>query len=157
MPQPAGALDADGPAPSQGSGQALSEVEGLLPNRHLALWPYTRWRDDRLHLDDDLILVQGRAQLPPLKIGCFNRHGWIAYLRAGVLFVKRLRRPANLRSIATSRYATSRHRTGNARAAAKIGAGPVGDASGVEARAGIDASPAPDGHAPQQAYWSNGP
>jgi len=75
MPQPAGALDAD----------------GLLPNRHLALWPYARWRDDRLHLDDDLILVQGRAQLPPLKIGCFDHHGWIAYLREGVLFVKRFR------------------------------------------------------------------
>jgi hypothetical protein len=61
---------------------------GYLPNRHLALWPYTRWNDARLNLSDRFISVQGKAELPPLKIGCFNRHGWLAYLRERVLFVK---------------------------------------------------------------------
>lgn len=73
LPQPAGPIDA----------------HGLLPNRRLALWPYTRADDPRLHLRDDAIQVEGQAELPPLKIGHWNLHGWIAYLRGGVLFVKR--------------------------------------------------------------------
>lgn len=73
LPQPAGPLD----------------EKGLLPNRQLVLWPYSRWSDARLHLGDDFILVQALSQLPPLKIGHMNRHGWIGYLRKGVLFRKR--------------------------------------------------------------------
>jgi hypothetical protein len=73
VPQQAGPLDAD----------------GVQPNRHLALWPYARWRDPRLHLDDGVILVEAQPLTPPFKIGCFNRDGWIAYLRGGLLFVKR--------------------------------------------------------------------
>ncbi len=65
------------------------DANDLLPNRHLALWPYARWDDPRLCLDNEFILVQAQAGLPPLKIGYFNRHGWIAYLCAGALFVKR--------------------------------------------------------------------
>ena len=73
LPQPADKVDAD----------------GLLPNRRLALWPYTRWGDSRLSVNDDLILVHARAELPPMKIGYENRHGWIGYLREGVFFRKR--------------------------------------------------------------------
>ena len=29
------------------------DATGLLPNRHLVLWPYTRWSDPRLQLGDD--------------------------------------------------------------------------------------------------------
>ncbi len=74
---------------------ALDEA-GLLPNRHLVLWPYTRWGDPRLQLGDDLILVRGQALLPPCKIGYLNRHGWSAYLTGSTLFVKRFAPAADL-------------------------------------------------------------
>ncbi|MCS6845737.1 MAG: DUF4380 domain-containing protein [Caldilineales bacterium] len=60
-----------------------------LPHRHLALWPYTRLRDPRLRLDDDLVLVHGQAHEQPFKIGYFNHAGWMAYLWGEALFVKR--------------------------------------------------------------------
>jgi len=63
--------------------------DGLLPNRQLTLWPYTRLNDARLHLDDDYILVGPDVDAQPFKIGCFNRHGWLAYFLDDLLFVKR--------------------------------------------------------------------
>jgi hypothetical protein len=62
---------------------------GLLANRQLSLWSYTRINDPRLHLADDYILVHATAGLPPLKFGYFNPHGWQGYYIDGVLFVKR--------------------------------------------------------------------
>ncbi len=73
LPQPSGPVDAD----------------GLLPNRHLNLWSYTRWQDPRLLLEDDVVLVQGSALLPPCKIGYLNFAGWAGYLNRGVFFCKR--------------------------------------------------------------------
>ena len=64
------------------------DPDGLLPNRHISLWPYTRIRDPRLHWDDDFLLLRADAGLPPLKFGYFNHHGWLAYLIDGVLFRK---------------------------------------------------------------------
>ncbi|HLF25007.1 MAG TPA: hypothetical protein VJG32_01625 [Anaerolineae bacterium] len=72
LPQPIGGLNGD----------------NVLPNRHLALWPYARWDDPRLELHDEFILFRAEAQLPPCKIGYLNRHGWIGYLRNGVFFRK---------------------------------------------------------------------
>jgi hypothetical protein len=71
--------------------QPLGNVDtaGLLSNRHLALWPYTRVNDPRLHLDDDFILLKAAPALPPVKLGYFNPHGWIGYWIDGTLFVKR--------------------------------------------------------------------
>lgn len=60
---------------------------GLLPNRQLSFWSYTRLNDPRLSLRDDLILFQADA-LPPFKIGYFNPHGWLAYYVDGILFKK---------------------------------------------------------------------
>lgn len=60
-----------------------------LPNRGLALWPYTRLQDPRLRLDDDLVLVAGQADEQPFKIGYFNHAGWMAYLWGETLLVKR--------------------------------------------------------------------
>jgi hypothetical protein len=62
---------------------------GLLPNRQLVLWPYSRWSDPRLSLGDDYIFIHALPQLPPIKIGYANRDGWIGYLRDGVFFCKR--------------------------------------------------------------------
>jgi hypothetical protein len=69
---------------------------GLLPNRQLVLWPYTRWADPRLQPADDLILIQADSAMPPCKIGYLNRAGWSAYLIGSTLFVKRFAPSANL-------------------------------------------------------------
>jgi hypothetical protein len=65
-----------------------ADPHGLLPNRNISLWPYTRIRDPRLHWDDDFLLLKANAGLPPFKIGYFNPHGWLAYWINDVLFRK---------------------------------------------------------------------
>lgn len=60
-----------------------------LPNRHLNLWPYASWRDPRLHLGDELALVDGQAGEQALKVGYFNHAGWMGYLLDEIFFVKR--------------------------------------------------------------------
>jgi hypothetical protein len=64
-----------------------ADPAGLLSNRHLVLWPYTRIKDPRLNLGDEYIVFKADA-LPPFKIGYFNPHGWMAYWMDGVLFHK---------------------------------------------------------------------
>lgn len=61
----------------------------LLPNRRLALWPYTRLNDPRLELGDDFIYLDAQADLNPIKIGYFNTGGWAAYQRNGIRLIKR--------------------------------------------------------------------
>ena len=73
LPQPEGNVDPD----------------GVLSNRTLVLWPYTRINDPRLHLADDFITVQAAPDKRPFKIGYYNPHGWIGYWREGIFFVKR--------------------------------------------------------------------
>ena len=65
------------------------DSDGVMPNRHLVLWPYTRWHDPRLRLGDEHVLIEARPESSVFKIGYMNHHGWVGYLRAGVLFVKR--------------------------------------------------------------------
>jgi hypothetical protein len=62
---------------------------GLLSNRQLVIWPYTRIGEPRLLLRDDFILIHAIPDLPPIKIGYLNPHGWMAYWLDGVFFVKR--------------------------------------------------------------------
>ena len=69
--------------------QGALEPSGLLPNRNLVLWPYTRLSDPRLSLNDDYVLIDAAADARAVKIGYFNRSGWAGYLIGGVLFVKR--------------------------------------------------------------------
>jgi hypothetical protein len=66
-----------------------SHAAGLQPNRNLVFWPYSRLKDERLELHDDLILIHGRAAEEPFKIGSYNSLGWIAYALDTALFVKR--------------------------------------------------------------------
>jgi hypothetical protein len=68
---------------------AAPEVTEFTPNRALTMWPYARWDDARLGLTPRGILVRADASRPPLKLGTFVHAGWAAYLRDGVLFVKR--------------------------------------------------------------------
>lgn len=72
LPQPVGNPDRD----------------GLLNNRILALWPYTRINDPRLVLRDDFILIRALPAPSPFKIGYYNPEGWIAYWIDGILFRK---------------------------------------------------------------------
>lgn len=65
-----------------------ADPAGLLNNRILAIWPYTRLDDPRLVLRDDFILIHGTPSKPPVKIGYYNPHGWLAYWLDGVLFRK---------------------------------------------------------------------
>jgi hypothetical protein len=64
------------------------QLTEFTPNRSLVLWPYTRFDDPRLERLAEGVRVNGVAA-PPLKIGTFVHAGWAAYLRDGVLFVKR--------------------------------------------------------------------
>lgn len=72
LPQPKGPVD----------------PHGLLNNRLLALWPYTRINDPRLVLGDDFILIHATPSLPPLKLGYASTAGWLAYWQDGILFRK---------------------------------------------------------------------
>ena len=60
----------------------------VLPNQHLALWPYTRLFDSRLGIGHELLLVRGRPG-SRLKVGFANTTGWLAYWQPGTVFVKR--------------------------------------------------------------------
>ncbi len=63
------------------------EDTGLLPNRNLAIWPYTDMSNPNLRFGRRHILLQ--ANMPsPFKIGFANPRGWLAYWNMGVLFVK---------------------------------------------------------------------
>ena len=81
LPQPAGGPD----------------VDRLRPDRHLALWPYTRWDDPRLHIHEASILIEASPRSDACKIGYWNRRGWIGYLRDGILFRKRFQPLAAVR------------------------------------------------------------
>lgn len=68
---------------------------GLLANRQISIWPYTKVNDPRLVLRDDCVLIKATPMsgpspdLPPVKMGYFNPQGWMAYWLEGTLFVKR--------------------------------------------------------------------
>jgi len=36
--------------------------DGFLPNRHLVMWPYSRWQDPRLRLDEEYLLIEAQSQ-----------------------------------------------------------------------------------------------
>jgi hypothetical protein len=63
-------------------------TDGLLPDRHIVVWPYTRWHDARLRVEDDSVFVTAQPDMPPLKVGSLNR-GWLGYLIGDVFFTKR--------------------------------------------------------------------
>ncbi len=59
-----------------------------LPDRTLALWPYSRLNDPRLKFTDDLVLVCADSTVPALKIGLSSSAGWLGYYHEGVFFRK---------------------------------------------------------------------
>lgn len=69
--------------------QEKVDEAALLPNRRLSLWSYTRADDARFTVRDDFATVRAVPDVPPLKFGYFNPHGWMAYWLDETLFVKR--------------------------------------------------------------------
>jgi len=67
----------------------LTPMDGLLPDRNLVLWPYTKLNDERLELHDDMILLRGTGLEHACKIGNLNSAGWGACALGDVLFTKR--------------------------------------------------------------------
>lgn len=61
---------------------------GVLPNRHLALWPYTDMRSPNVYWGSNYILIQAEMG-SPFKVGFPNPRGWLAYWWNRTLFVKR--------------------------------------------------------------------
>lgn len=58
---------------------APADSAGLLPNRLLALWPYSRLDDPRLRLHDGAALLHAAPGAPPFKLGGWNSAGWLGY------------------------------------------------------------------------------
>ena len=63
------------------------DLDGLLPDRHLTLWPYAHINDDRLKLQNDLIQINAQPG-GSFKVGTFNPRGWMSYQIDGILFKK---------------------------------------------------------------------
>lgn len=62
---------------------------GLLGNRLLALWPYTKMTDARVHWGDRYItLCQDTNNKDSFKIGLNSEHGFAMYFNHGDLFLK---------------------------------------------------------------------
>lgn len=67
-----------------------SDAEGLLPNRILALWPYTEMNDPRITWGSRFILLrQDPERHQAFKIGLSVPQNWAGYLNDGFLFLKR--------------------------------------------------------------------
>ena len=62
---------------------------GFLPNRSLALWPYTEIANPQVSWGNQYILIRAEMHERAFKIGFPNLRGWLAYWHAGTLFVKR--------------------------------------------------------------------
>ena len=70
--------------------QPGGDLNSLLPNRRLTLWPYTNMSDPRLNWGDKYIRMRQREDMPPrCKFGLSAPDGWLAYLLNQDLFVKR--------------------------------------------------------------------
>jgi len=66
-----------------------ADKEGLLPDRHISLWPYTNISDKRIKFTEDYIFVIQDPKLKnPIKIGTMANPSWIAYWVNGMMFVK---------------------------------------------------------------------
>jgi len=63
--------------------------QNLLPSSSLTLWPYTNMSDPRWTWGQQLIMLRQDARnSTPQKVGAYSPNGWIAYARAGHLFIK---------------------------------------------------------------------
>jgi hypothetical protein len=61
---------------------------GVLPNRHIVLWPYARINSPHITWGDRYVFVEATMQSGALKIGFPNPAGWMGYVIKDTLFVK---------------------------------------------------------------------
>jgi len=65
------------------------DEEGLLPDRHLSLWPYTDLSDERVIFTNEYIFIKQKPEIEkPFKIGTMAKPTWTAYWVDGMAFVK---------------------------------------------------------------------
>jgi len=65
------------------------DEEGLLPDRHVSVWPYTDLSDERLVLKDGYVFVRQNPRIQnPFKIGAMANPTWTAYWVDGIVFAK---------------------------------------------------------------------
>jgi len=65
------------------------DEDGLLPDRHVSLWPYTDLSDERLALKDGYVFVKQNPKIQnPFKIGAMANPTWTAYWVDGMIFAK---------------------------------------------------------------------
>lgn len=70
----------------------IPHPEGLLPNRSVAVWPYTSMADPRITWGDRLTRIRQDATVAgPIKLGMTVPAGWVAYINREILFLKRFR------------------------------------------------------------------
>ena len=70
--------------------QATNPVDehGVLPNRNIALWPYTQIDSPFISWGNRFIFIHTDPQMAIMKIGFPNPTGWIGYVIDNTLFVK---------------------------------------------------------------------
>jgi hypothetical protein len=61
---------------------------GVLPNRKLALWPYSDLGSANVRMGKHLLRIQANMDSGKLKLGFPNPSGWLAYLLGDTLLVK---------------------------------------------------------------------
>lgn len=67
---------------------ASADAAGVLPNRHIVLWPYTDPAATELDIGLEYIRIDATASQTMTKVGTPNRRGWLAYVLGDELFVK---------------------------------------------------------------------
>jgi hypothetical protein len=72
--------------------QKLSHAGLLTHNQNWSLWGYTDLSDPRWTIGQRYILFRQDPGRAPNKIGIAHREGWVAYLRDGLLFIKKFKR-----------------------------------------------------------------
>jgi hypothetical protein len=65
-----------------------ADEDGVLPNRHIALWPYTDVSAPEVTIDQEQVTVDASDRISRSKVGLPNRLGWIAYALGDELFIK---------------------------------------------------------------------
>jgi len=65
-----------------------ADEDGVLPNRHIVLWPYTDLSMPEVTISQEQVTVFASDRSSKSKVGLPNRAGWIAYALGDEVFVK---------------------------------------------------------------------
>ncbi len=73
------------------------DEEGLLPDRHISIWPYTDLADKRLSFTNEYIFIRQDPKIEkPVKIGADANPEWTAYWVNGMIFMKQFHKEAGV-------------------------------------------------------------